>query len=384
MRLLFVDDEPLILDGIRNALLFAPEEWTADFAPSGADAIRMLQERFYDVVVTDMQMPGVTGADVLQQAHDHSPTSIRMILSGEANAALAERGIPLAHEFVPKPADPHDLFAAIERIDGVARSLAEVTKAELLSAVEMLPAQGTQFRRLQASLAREADVAEIAEVVEQDLAIAARVLRTANSGFYGFNRSVDSVRDAVVRLGAQTISGLVLQAEVGGWVDEQHAGRVAALNEHALASCRHLTDRLGHEIPAAGLVGLLHDIGRLLLLARRPDDFIALEPPVEDEADTEVDLARIERRAFGLTHAELGAAMLEIWHTDPMVVQAVRHHHDAEIPDGPVGRLVTELRVAANEQAEHAALQDRGEPGNDDGTERQAPSMDVQPTGGRS
>ncbi|MFT7601257.1 MAG: YesN/AraC family two-component response regulator, partial [Acidimicrobiales bacterium] len=61
MKILFVDDEPRILAGIENALIFAADHWEADFSTSGEDAIRAMKATAYHILVTDMKMPGLTG-----------------------------------------------------------------------------------------------------------------------------------------------------------------------------------------------------------------------------------------------------------------------------------------------------------------------------------
>ncbi len=328
IRVLFVDDEARILTGIENALLFADHELTADFANSGEEALALLDAKRYDVIVTDMKMPGLNGADVLERTKARHPDVVRVILSGEVEPDLAERAMPLTHEFVSKPCAPEHLFDIIDRVHQATLGLGAGSVRDVVAALERLPTQPDLHLRLQEAIDRGADADSLAGLIESDLAIAATVVKTANFAFYGFRTPVENVRDAVVRLGTDTVGGIVLNAEVARWTSPEVKHLVHRLNAHSTRIadlCRRL---LYPGYPHAALAGLLHDIGELVLLSQFAEPYRELLESLGDDGEPQ---AEAERRVFGASHAEIGAALLELWNADPLVVQVARHHHDPHV-----------------------------------------------------
>lgn len=354
MRVLFVDDEPRILTGIENALIFADDHWDASFASSGEEALAMIEANRYDVLVTDMKMPGLTGADVLERAIATHPEIVRLVLSGEVDPELAERAMPLTHEFVSKPCDPDDLFAIIERVYVASRSLEDSTVRDVLGSLDRLPSQPNLHLKIQDALGNGAGADVVSRLIETDLAIASSIIKTANSAFYGFRTPAENVRDAVVRLGTQTVSGIVLNAEVGRWASPEMQSLVAHLNAHSARVADLLRKLVGNQVAQAALVGLLHDVGLLVLITQFSDEFASLRESGWNEHDPD---QAAERAAFGATHAEIGAYMLDMWHADPIVVEATRHHHDGRSAQlGDKSQLLVDA-IAATTVAEHPELE---------------------------
>jgi CheY-like chemotaxis protein len=91
-RLLFVDDEAMVLDGLRRALHGMREGWEMRFVESGAAALEALEKERYDAVVSDMRMPMMDGAQLLEEVKQRYPDMVRMILSG---AVEQGSGVPL-------------------------------------------------------------------------------------------------------------------------------------------------------------------------------------------------------------------------------------------------------------------------------------------------
>ena len=355
MRLLFVDDEPRILSGIENALIFAPDEWDADFADSGEEALEMMAAKAYDVLVTDMKMPGLTGADVLEHAKANHPDVVRLVLSGEVDPKLAERAMPLLHEFVSKPCDPDDLFEIIDRVAESSRQLEAGTVRDVLGSLDSLPSQPDLHVRIRDSIDRNEGHDAIAKVIENDLAIASSVIKTANSAFYGFRTPTETVREAVSRLGSETVSGIVLNAEIGSWVGAELRSGVEALNAHSAQVADLVRELVGREHAQAALAGLLHDIGVLVLLSQFPDEYREL---VESNDGLAKATEQREREAFGASHAEIGAYMLQMWNADDIVVEATRHHHDPDELDGCARRIVEAIIASDAALAAHEVSQD--------------------------
>ena len=113
-RILFVDDEPNVLQGLQRMLRPQRAQWAMTFCTGGEEALRRLGEEPFDVLVTDMRMPGMSGAMLLTEARKRFPSLPGIVLSGQADqdSLAALRGVP--HRFLSKPCDAALLQAAIE------------------------------------------------------------------------------------------------------------------------------------------------------------------------------------------------------------------------------------------------------------------------------
>ena len=126
-RILFVDDEPAMLDALRGRLHRLRDKWEMTFVESGPRALVEMEQKPADVVVTDMRMPGMDGAQLLMIVRQRWPQAVRIVLSGYAEQAHVMRLVPVAHQFVSKPCDTHELERDIDRcLDLVRREMRPV------------------------------------------------------------------------------------------------------------------------------------------------------------------------------------------------------------------------------------------------------------------
>jgi len=211
------------------------------------------------------------------------------------------------------------------------------------------PAAAEQVLRIVAD--SRSGVAEVARVVETDPALAARVMRLANSPLYGATGRVSSTRHATVMLGADTVRALAVSAAcslLDGRADHGPDG----FWRHAIttaAAAAVVAARIGLSTADAFSVGLLHDLGAVLLHRRDAAAFDAATaaPTISDQVAAEL-------AAFGVTHAAEGAAALDAWGFPAPFVEAVAlHQHGVEHAQHALGRV---LRVAEALALEHAPM----------------------------
>lgn len=112
-RIMFVDDEENILSGLRLVLRSKRREWDMDFALCGNEAMAKMAEAPCDVVVSDMRMPGMDGANLLTRIMSEYPCTVRMILSGQAGEDALHRAIGPTHQYLCKPCNPDVLMLAV-------------------------------------------------------------------------------------------------------------------------------------------------------------------------------------------------------------------------------------------------------------------------------
>jgi len=113
-RVLLVDDDPIVLRAIRRLLLGARPGWEIDMAESGDAALRLLEAKTYDVVVTDLHMPVVDGLALLRRLKSEQPSLMRVIHSSHVESLTREELEELSHAVVTKPGRPDELVMVLE------------------------------------------------------------------------------------------------------------------------------------------------------------------------------------------------------------------------------------------------------------------------------
>ena len=141
-RVLFIDDDPAVLAGLRRMLRSKRDEWDLTFADGGQGALETLARETFDVVITDMRMPGIDGADVLARLRVEHPGTVRIVLSGHTEQSAALRSASLAHRFLSKPCDPQRLIEAIDQACRLEERLRNPELRRLVGQMTALPSPG--------------------------------------------------------------------------------------------------------------------------------------------------------------------------------------------------------------------------------------------------
>ena len=327
-RVLFIDDELRVLDGLRDLLRKYRKRWDVQFALGGAAGLAELDREMYDVVVTDMRMPEVDGARVLEYARARHPGVVRIVLSGHAEVELALRTIPEAHQFLAKPCDSDVLENVIERACSL-RSLIDSSKVrESIGRLGQLPSAPRVHVELTALMTDpRAGAAEAAEVMARDPAMSAKLLQLVNSAFFGLPRRVTNISHAVVCLGMTTLRNLCLGAGVFASSSRSDID-LDALEQHSYLVAQ-VARRLVPEALAddAMLAGLLHDVGLLVLAEADPGRLATARARARE---MNLPMAESERAVIGVSHAEVGGYLLGLWGLPYPIVEAVANHHAPE------------------------------------------------------
>ncbi|HRD66348.1 MAG TPA: response regulator [Candidatus Competibacter sp.] len=326
-RILFVDDEPNILEGLRNLLRRHRRKWDMAFAVGGPAALELLKTEQFDVIISDMRMPEVDGAALLTRVQSQYPRTVRIVLSGHMELEAALQAIPVAHQFLSKPCDAVELENVIERACAL-QSLVEDPKIrQVLGSIQQLPALPQIYHRLMQALVEDRTQAkEVAALLQQDMTICAKLLQVANSAFFRLARRITNVEEAVRYLGFTMVRNLVLTIEVfhpgpqsaGFSFDslQRHALRVASLAREIVADRLHADD--------AFMAGMLHDIGKLVLALRLPEQFRQTQ---ERSRQHRLPSWQTERELLGISHAEIGAYLLGLWGLPYPIIEAAAYHH---------------------------------------------------------
>ncbi len=360
---LFVDDEPLLLQGLQRMLRSQREAWTMRFAGSGREALELLAQETFDALVTDLRMPGMSGEELLRAVQELHPQLVRIILSGEIDSASALPALRCAHRYLAKPCEAEELKSALSQALALRRWVEAHPLKSLLARIESLPSLPDLYAKLLAEIqSPRSSLQRVGRLVERDIGMTAKILQIVNSAFFGLPRRVVSAQDAVALLGYDTLKALVLSSGIFSQFDAKH---MRCLNLDALwQHCMHAglfarTIAVSEKLPRASqdeafTAGMLHDIGKLVLAQNFPEGYA--EVLAAAHADTRPS-AQIEQERFGASHAELGAYLLGLWGIGEGVVDAIARHHQVFQHSGS-GAL--SAAVCAANELEHMLT---GEPG---------------------
>jgi putative nucleotidyltransferase with HDIG domain len=332
-RLLFVDDEPAVLEGLRNVLRSERQRWNASFALGGEEALAFLEAHPVDIVVTDMRMPKMDGHELLKQVRDRHPDVIRIVLTGYADLALVTQTSSVAHQHLLKPCDFDQLRSVLERAAALQDLMTQEQIRKIVGGLGSLPSAPQTYYRLTQALGNpDVEVAELAALVEQDVAMSSRVLQFVNSAYFGFAKHISSIESAVVCLGLNTLRHLALTFEVfevfrGG--AGQFAEALQSMERHALLTAR-IARKMANQQELAEVAfaaGLLHDAGKLVLMTRMPAKYQEVLDLAEQEQRP---VHEAEKELIGSDHAEVGAYLLGLWGLPHAIIEPVAFHHSWE------------------------------------------------------
>jgi len=336
MKILFVDDEPRILEGIERMLFDLSDEWDMSFVESGVAALEILDRNPMDVIVADMRMPGMDGAALLKEVQTRFPAMVRIVLSGHAELEATLRAVPVAHQYLAKPCKPELLRSVVERAISLQAVLHDKTVRRIVGNIETLPSVPRIYSELTKALAKETtDVEDIAKIISKDIAMSAKVLQLVNSAFFNQASTISSTKQAVVRLGLQMVKNLALAIEVFQNSESAKIARgfsIEAAQNHAFQTAALAREIISDKSLSEDvfMAAILHDIGKLVLAKELPEKFEAAQSLAAAEQQP-IHIA--EKQLIGVTHAEIGGYLLGIWGLPYPIVEAVANHHEpARVP----------------------------------------------------
>lgn len=328
-RILFVDDEAAVLDGLQNVLWKERKRWDMAFAVGGEQALLELAKSPVDVIVSDMRMPGMDGAALLTRVKDEYPQTARLMLSGHADRDAIIRALPVVHQFLAKPCESSELRVAIERTCELQRLLTDEKLRRVVGNLETLPSVPRSYAALtEAASDPDIGLADVAAIIQDDPAMSIRVLQLVNSAYFGRTQRVASILQAVNYLGLELVKGLVLSAHVFASLrfDSLRGFSVEQMQEEAVLAARIARRLLPDPKRAeeAFTAALIHDVGRVILAHGCRAQFAQI---LALAAESGLPSHVHEREILGVTHAEIGGYLVGVWGLPFPIVEAVAFHH---------------------------------------------------------
>jgi HD-like signal output (HDOD) protein len=332
-RILFVDDEPNVLAGLQRTLRPMQSQWEMEFVLSGEDALQALGRQPFDAIVTDMRMPGMTGAQLLDMVRDRFPQIIRIVLSGQSERESLVRSISSAHQFLAKPCEAEKLKAVIEETMMLADLLEDEGLKKFISRLKCVPSIPTVYQEFTKEMrSNDPSAARLGKIISEDMGMTSKILQTVNSAGYGIRMQISDATRAVMLLGIDTIQAMLLSLGVFSAFDPhvlsvQEASRLWDHSVTVGKFSRIIAKAEGvapGELGSYESAGLLHDIGKLVMASADPKEYRLIENVA---SATETDRCIVEKEVFGCSHPEVGAYLLGLWGLPSNITEAVAWHH---------------------------------------------------------
>jgi len=196
-----------------------------------------------------------------------------------------------------------------------------------LRKLEGLPILPPIVQRLNRMIEDEkTSIHQIADLIEKDQIITAKILRLANSAFYGFPKKVSTVQNALMLLGINIVKVLIITSSIFDIIYKEDVN----LWEHSIgvAACsKILAEKLELKEPQeVATAGLLHDLGKIVEKISFKEDYKKILELVQNNKDP----LKAEKEILGIDHAEIGSFLMRIWNIPDRLIEAVDAHHELE------------------------------------------------------
>jgi len=335
MKILLVDDEPQVLRGIQRSIESEMDDWEVASATCGADALNLLEEGDFNIVVTDMRMPKMNGAELLGEIEKRFPSILRIVLSGQANRETVLQAVRPMHQYLCKPCDPKKLIDVIRRAELFQNTIASSEILRALGQANSLPTFPETLTAIDRVLESEnCSSAALATEVSKDPMLCSKLLQLANSAIFGLKTSVVDINHAISLVGIDMMRSLAIATSIISNSDPAYKQEAQVLFDHSIQvaiNARKLAGLLNTDRKFASEVfsgGLLHDIGKMVLLQSFGDRYANL---IKQSASNETPLWQQEFDEFGATHAGIGAYLLELWGLPLPLIESVGSHHSFDV-----------------------------------------------------
>lgn len=335
--ILFVDDDPLLLEVYPFMLDEVAGDWDTSVAEGGAQALALLAQRKFDVVVSDMRMPQMNGVQLMNEVRRLHPETSRIIISGLGDQEEIARGLETTHQFLSKPVRAGDLVATLSRIGKLDSLLLDDKLKALAGRLDSLPSFPTIYQQITRELnTTDPSIETIADLTLQDPALMAKMLQVANSAAFGLPDKVSNPFDAVQFLGLNAVRSIALSAHV--FKDFEHlelkhfsayqvwteALRCARVTRHIMRA-RRMDESATEDACTAAM---LRNVGKLILAKNLPAEF---ERMLTLAMRQQLTLAEAGREVFGASHTSVAAYLFGLWGlTAPMVEAVALHLHPGD------------------------------------------------------
>ena len=350
-RILFVDDEPLVLKGLQRMLRGMRKDWEMYFIDSGHKALTILDKFRFDAVVTDMRMPEMDGAELLNAVMQNHPDIVRIVLSGEMDQEMILKTVRSSHQFLNKPCEPDLLKLTLKRAFALRNILNNQQLKKLVAGIDSLPSLPTLYLEIMEELqSPSSSFKKIGAIISRDIGMTAKILQMVNSAYFGLCRKITRAEEAVSYLGMETVKSLVLSAKIFSQFDQRRMAffPMDDLWNHSLqtgmcARAVATSEQFDKETAdGAFMASILHDLGKLVLGHNLPGPY---QQVLARSSSQDRLVCDVEEEYLETTHAQIAAYLMGLWGMPDMIVEAIAFHHNPAFAPGQ-NEILTAVHAA--------------------------------------
>jgi len=350
--ILFVDDDPLLLEVYPFMLDEVADRWEVSSAEGGAKALELLASKKFDVVVSDMRMPKMNGIELMNEVRRLHPETSRIIISGLGDQEEIARSLETTHQFLSKPVRAKELVATICRIGKLDTLLLDEKLKALAGRLSFLPSFPSIYMQISRELSSEdPSIEAIADLTLQDPALTAKMLQVANSAAFGLPDKVSNPFDAVQFLGLNAVRSIALSAHVFREFEGMRLKNFSALQVWTEGMrCARLTRHIMRmkrmdDSPTedACTAAMLRNVGKLMLAKNLPEEFEQMLHVAQSENLSQSEAAK---KVFGASHVGVAAYLFGLWGLSAPMVEAVALHLTPSESETRAFSPLTALHVA--------------------------------------
>ncbi len=313
--------------------------WDLRRVDSAASLVACLKESEYQAIVIAPSAQHHRDQGCLVKAKNLQPRAVRAVLPGlMGGLGQSSRTCDLVHRIYADHHSTETIADSLETQVKLNRLINKPQNRDFFSTGGPLPSAPLVYKELTDALNNpNSSFPQIATIVQQDQAMAAKLLRMVNSAFFGLQRQVSNINEAVSLVGLRTLRGLALSGHLANMYpqhDQWTAFSFEKVNERSLMVAR-LAMQIAKDMRAnaaiqdqAFLAGLLHDIGTLFIASKKPAHYLDV---MRVSSENKVSICAVEKKRLGFFHGEIGAYLLANWGLPAQVVEAVLLHHTPQL-----------------------------------------------------
>ncbi len=309
------------------------EQWQVIAVGNGTAAVAEMEKQPCDVLVADLDLPEIDGAELLNQTRKQYPNTVLFILAADADKERVMKNVLGAHQFLTKPCDKATLKNVIERALALDTWIANAKMRELVSRIRTFPTVPTLYLEvLNALKAPDSTTVQVGAIIAKDMAMMTKLLQVLNSACFGLPRRITDPAEAVGILGFEAVKSMVMTIKLLNQYDKikpvyfsidrlwRHSTDVARCAKQL--TLMHTDDRAMAEI--AFTAGLMHDLGKIVLAANFDEQYRGAQSLARKQ---QLPSSEVEREFFGATHGEIGAYLLGLWGMPLDLLEVAALHH---------------------------------------------------------
>lgn len=330
ISILFVDDEKLILNGLKRPLHSMRRSWDMTFVESGREGLKILEKKEIDLIISDMCMPEMDGATFLRAVRKTYPQTIRTILSGHSGEALTLETLKPAHKFLHKPCPSEKIIDWVNKILFFRQILPNMELRSFLNGIGVLPSQPLFFPLILEAIAQDKPQ-KVGATIAFDVNMAANIMKATLNAFFVQPVSLPTLEEAAKALSLDLLFELVSSKNIFASYNDSFSldFPVDAFWRHCLRTAEYAKAIASLEssdplfINQCYLGGLFHDLGKFLLHSHYGQEYIEL---LKETTDQNKDVFQMELANLNCCHGMAGAYLLGIWGLPLEIVEAVAFH----------------------------------------------------------